>query len=134
VNLEPFIKYMHLLPEKLRMLYDNSWKIKHHVRHILSRLFPKYYEQGITMETTDTVVPAIKLHHTILKTYWISSLSIFWLGGSAMLCFTNQILLFILICLDLLTIVKSGNLIVSLNLESAYGRICKFLSVLNLCT
>jgi hypothetical protein len=43
-----------------------------------------------------------------------------------MLCFTNQILLFILICLDLLTIVKSGNLIVSLNLESAYGRICKY--------
>jgi hypothetical protein len=45
-----------------------------------------------------------------LKTYWISSLSIFWLGGSAMLCFTNQILLFILICLDLLTIGKAWHI------------------------
>jgi hypothetical protein len=57
---------MHLLPEKLRMLYDNSWKIKHHVRHILSRLFPKYYEQGITMETTDTVVPKVNCQSLIV--------------------------------------------------------------------
>ena len=61
-----FIKYIHLLPEKLRMLYDNSWKIKHHVQHILSRLFPKYYEQGITMETADTVVPKVNCQSLIV--------------------------------------------------------------------
>lgn len=61
-----FIKYIHLLPEKLRMLYDNSWKIKHHVQHILSKLFPKYYEQGITMDTTDTVVPKVNCQSLIV--------------------------------------------------------------------
>ena len=60
------LKYIHLLPEELRMLYDNSWKIKHHVQHILSRLFPKYYDQGITMETTDTVVPKVNCQSLIV--------------------------------------------------------------------